>query len=221
MCIRDSLRTVEELTDYYAAFEAHVHALPTGPTRAKGLPKQVRELLEVVAARRQLAPLVAAYAQLKRERGCLDFADQVALAARLARDVPEVARQERERYRVILLDEFQDTSEAQLVLLRSLFADPAGGAPIPVIAVGDPHQSIYGWRGASATTLARFPRLFDPAPDGAQVRHLSVSWRNDEAVLAVANRIAAPLSAAAPILVRRLQPAPGAGTCLLYTSRCV
>ncbi|MCA0435648.1 MAG: ATP-dependent helicase [Actinobacteria bacterium] len=218
--LAEHLRTVEELTDYYAAFEAHVHALPTGPTRAKGLPKQVRELLEVVAARRQLAPLVAAYAQLKRERGCLDFADQVALAARLARDVPEVARQERERYRVILLDEFQDTSEAQLVLLRSLFADPAGGAPIPVIAVGDPHQSIYGWRGASATTLARFPRLFDPAPDGAQVRHLSVSWRNDEAVLAVANRIAAPLSAAAPILVRRLQPAPGVGTGVVEVARC-
>ena len=58
----------------------------------------------------------------------------------------------------VLLDEFQDTSEAQLALLRALFA--TGPAPVPVTAVGDPHQSIYGWRGASATTLTRFPEAF-------------------------------------------------------------
>lgn len=261
--LAEHLVTVEDLAGYYARCEQTVTALPAGVSRARGWPRQVGELLGVVAARRQLAPIVAAYAQAKRDRGCLDFADQVALAAHLARDFPDVARAERARYRVVLLDEFQDTSEAQLVLLRSLFAATDGGEQVPVMAVGDPHQSIYGWRGASATTLARFPRLFAP-PNGstragaeirgatpsewlpgtsthgtsadrtgaahpgpehpgpehtdvehtdaheAEVRHLSVSWRNSEGVLAAANHVAAPLVAASPITVRRLQAAPGA-----------
>lgn len=211
----EHLRGQDEVARYYEQFQDRVAALPLGATRARGLPRQVRELLAVVAARLQVMPIVEAYAEVKRARGCLDFADQVALAAQLARDFPDVARHERARYRVVLLDEFQDTSEAQLVLLRSLFADPAGGAQVPVVAVGDPHQSIYGWRGASATTLAQFPRLFAPAdsPDAsrARVRHLSVSWRNAEDVLVAANRVAAPLAVQSPIPVRRLQPAPGAG----------
>ena len=68
----------------------------------------------------------------------------------------EVGAAERPRFRAVLLDEFQDTSEAQLVLLRSLFVAP--GQPVPVTAVGDPHQSIYGWRGASADHADRLPR---------------------------------------------------------------
>ena len=192
----EHLCDLDAVDDLYTRLEEAVNRLPAGSSRARGLPKQVRELLAVVAARRQVLPLVAAYAAAKRRRGCLDFADQVALAARLARDFPDVARHERNRYRLVLLDEFQDTSEAQLVLLRSLFADASAGAQVPVVAVGDPHQSIYGWRGASATTLAQFPRMFAPgdahepgaAPGlepGAQVQHLSVSWRNTETVLAL------------------------------------
>ena len=65
----------------------------------------------------------------------IDFGDQVALAARLAREVPAVAAGERDRYRVVLLDEYQDTSHAQLELLRALFGDAH-----PVMAVGDPRQ---------------------------------------------------------------------------------
>ncbi|GAB78285.1 DNA helicase-2 / ATP-dependent DNA helicase PcrA [Austwickia chelonae] len=212
--LAEHLRTVEEVEAFYAGFVDRVTALPLGSTRARGAPKPVRDLLEVVAARRQLLPLVTAYASAKRERDCLDFSDQVALAARLAREFAEVARQERSRYRVVLLDEFQDTSEAQMVLLRELFAvdRPGVGAPVPVMAVGDPHQSIYGWRGASATTLAHFPQQFAD-PDGAptQVRHLSVSWRNDQRILSVANCAAEPLTAASPVPVRRLVAAPGAG----------
>ena len=59
----------------------------------------------------------------------------------------------------MLLDEYQDTGEAQRVLLTSLF-----GGGHPVTAVGDPRQSIYGWRGASAGNLERFLADFRPAP---------------------------------------------------------
>lgn len=155
-----------------------------------GTPKApVRERLARLVAKQRVVPLVAAYAQRKRDLEVLDFGDQVALAARVALEVPEVAAGERERFRVVLLDEYQDTSHGQLVLLRALF-----GEGHPVTAVGDPHQSIYGWRGASAGNLQRFPADFARAggePSGTRV--LSTSWRNDAAVLAVANRVAADL----------------------------
>ncbi|WP_461024829.1 ATP-dependent helicase [Thalassiella azotivora] len=163
--------------------------------------------LAALAARRRLVPLLEAYQRRKRELEALDFGDQVALAARLAREVPEVGAGERGRFDVVLLDEYQDTSTAQLMLLRSLY-----GGGHPVTAVGDPHQSIYGWRGASAGNLERFGSDF-PRPDGtpAPVAWLSTSWRNDHAVLDVSNTLAAPLTASSRVEVRELSARPGAG----------
>lgn len=112
--------------------------------------------------RAQLLPLVAAYVAAKAEREVIDYGDQIALAARIAINHPGVGVLERARYQVVLLDEFQDTSHAQLELLRALF-----GSGHPVTAVGDPCQSIYGWRGASAGNLKRFAATFPPpAPTG-------------------------------------------------------
>src|SRR5690606_17883787 len=107
--------------------------------------KAQKRPLAVQAAREQLLPLVEAYERLKRRREVIDYGDQMALAARIAARHREVGEIERSRFAVVLLDEYQDTSHAQLVLLRSLF-----GGGHPVTAVGDPCQSIYGWRGASA-----------------------------------------------------------------------
>ncbi len=101
--------------------------------------------------REQLLPLVRAYAAAKAEREVIDYGDQMALAARIAIAHQEVGVAERARYQIVLLDEFQDTSHAQLELMRALF-----GGGHPVTAVGDPCQSIYGWRGASAGNMRRF-----------------------------------------------------------------
>jgi DNA helicase-2/ATP-dependent DNA helicase PcrA len=176
---------------------------------------RVRELAGKLAAKGRLVPLVEAYLDRKRRLEVLDFGDQVATAARIAEQAPEVATGERARYRVVLLDEYQDTSHGQLVLLRALFGDGH-----PVTAVGDPHQSIYGWRGASAGNLQRFPADF-PWADGspAPVGYLSTTWRNDTAVLAVANAVAGPLRhpadplpAPASVDVPPLAPRPAAGS---------
>src|SRR3712207_8768980 len=115
----------------------------------------------------------------------------MARAARVARDHPEVGAIERGRFKVVLLDEYQDTSHAQVVLLRSLFGDGH-----PVTAVGDPCQSIYGWRGASAGTLDRFPAEF-AAAGGREAWTLTLtrSWRNRPEILRVANAMSAPLRA--------------------------
>jgi len=177
-------------------------------SRKKAYPATVRTALAVLRERRAIVPLLERYAELKRSRDSMDFADQMALAAQLAMTVAEVGKAERGRFRAVLLDEFQDTSEAQLQLLRALFV--AAGDPVPVTAVGDPHQSIYGWRGASSTTLDRFRSDFAD-PDPATVLHLSTSWRNDRVVLDAANVVAAPLAATTRVDVRSLAPRPDAG----------
>ncbi|MBF8194251.1 ATP-dependent helicase [Nonomuraea sp. K274] len=159
-----------------------------------------RKPVGVQAAREQLLPLVEAYERLKRRREVIDYGDQMSLAARIAANHKEVGEIERSRYAVVLLDEYQDTSHAQLVLLRSLY-----GGGHPVTAVGDPCQSIYGWRGASAGNLRRFPRDFRTgAGDPAEIRQLSVSFRNGDRVLDVAARVQLPLRMDArevPVLV--------------------
>ena len=107
---------------------------------------------------------------------------------------------------MVLLDEYQDTSHAQLKLLNALF-----GNGHPVTAVGDPCQSIYGWRGASAGNLRRFARDF-PARSGnpAPVQKLSTSFRNAGRVLDAAAALQAELRAQAPD-VPLLEPAPDRG----------
>jgi DNA helicase II / ATP-dependent DNA helicase PcrA len=160
--------------------------------------------------REQLLPLVRAYAAAKAEREVIDYGDQMALAARIAIAHPEVGAAERSRYQIVLLDEFQDTSHAQLELMRALFERGH-----PVTAVGDPCQSIYGWRGASAGNMRRFAAKFPPAPvvDGtagtdrqAEVRLLSTSFRNTGKVLDVAAAIQRDLRQAAPEVPRLIAP---------------
>ena len=158
------------------------------------VPKAVTDILRTQRTREQLLPLAAAYASAKAAREVIDYGDQMALAARIASRHPVVGQAERARYQVVLLDEYQDTSHAQLVLLSSLF-----GGGHPVTAVGDPCQSIYGWRGASAGNLRRFRSDFAAAGgEPAPVRVLSTSFRNTGNVLAAAGAIQADLREAAP-----------------------
>ncbi|WP_240675367.1 ATP-dependent DNA helicase [Cellulomonas endophytica] len=195
-----------------AAIEALADAVEATPPVGRGPRADLRDVLESLRLRRRLLDVVGDLRARKRAADAIDHGDQVALAARVAEEVPAVGAAERARFRVVLLDEYQDTSHAQVRLLTALF-----GGGHAVTAVGDPHQSIYGWRGASAGGLARFPAGFPVvAPDGrrrpASVHPLSTSWRNDRAVLAAANVAAAPLHAGVrglelPVLGAR----PGAG----------
>jgi DNA helicase-2/ATP-dependent DNA helicase PcrA len=198
---------LEQLEAYLDHLGDRIEALPTGSVRGGGAhPAAVRSLLTAVRTRRQIVPLVRAYAERKLAREALDFGDQLALAARLAERFPDIGRTERARTRTVLLDEFQDTSHAQLVMLRELF-----GGGHSVTAVGDPNQSIYGWRGASSGTLRTFLTDFPTVGGGRpELRSLSTSWRNDEAVLVVANRTAEPLRDSA-LAFSELTARPDAG----------
>ncbi|MFF8670828.1 UvrD-helicase domain-containing protein [Streptomyces sp. NPDC015242] len=166
----------------------------------------LRKVPEAAAARRELAELVSRYRAAKRERDLLDFGDQIALSARLAK-VPEVGRALRDEFRVVLLDEYQDTSVAQRVLLAGLFGEGTGH---PVTAVGDPCQAIYGWRGASVANLDDFPEHFAHADGRPATRQaLSENRRSGGRLLDLANGLAEPLRAL-HAGVEALRPAPGA-----------
>ncbi|MFI5794782.1 UvrD-helicase domain-containing protein [Streptomyces sp. NPDC051677] len=166
----------------------------------------LRKVPETAAARRELADLVLRYRAAKRERDLLDFGDQIAMAARLGQ-VPEVGPILRDEFRVVLLDEYQDTSVAQRILLAGLFG---GGTGHPVTAVGDPCQAIYGWRGASVANLDDFPEHFAHT-DGSRARRQSLSEnrRSGGRLLDLANGMAEPLRAL-HAGVEALRPAPGA-----------
>ncbi|MER6185636.1 ATP-dependent DNA helicase [Streptomyces sp. NPDC001652] len=166
----------------------------------------LRKVPEAAAARRELAELVVRYRAAKRERDLLDFGDQIALSAELAQ-IAEVGRILRDEFRVVLLDEYQDTSVAQRVLLAGLFG---AGTGHPVTAVGDPCQAIYGWRGASVANLDDFPEHF-AHPDGhlATRQSLSENRRSGGRLLDLANGLAEPLRAM-HAGVEALRPAPGA-----------
>lgn len=142
-----------------------------------------QELIDIARLRLAELPIVARFNEVRRERNLFTFDDQMSVAASMASQHKDVVELERSKFQAVLLDEYQDTSQSQLRLLSALFGDSHS-----VMAVGDPFQSIYGWRGASADTIETFYRYFPArAKDKEQRFPLSISWRNDLKVLDLAN----------------------------------
>src|SRR4029077_8202234 len=219
--LAEHLVDTTQLRDTHVELERLVHTLPAGPyQRDRGPSQWLLRLLSTQAERTELVPLIDALHRRMRADKVMDFGGQMAAAARLVSTVPQVGEQLRSRYRVVLLDEYQDTGYAQRVLLSSLFG---GGVDeeLALTAVGDPIQSIYGWRGASATNLPRFTTDF-PLPDGgpAPVLELRTSWRNPPRALHVANAVSADArrrSVAVRALRSRPDAEPGTVRCALLT----
>ena len=194
--------TVKEARDALEGFGRDLEQIgATNDTARRTLRANARRLA-------YLGP-VEEFQRRKREGGLLDFSDQLVLATRIVRGAPAVRAQVRDEFQAVLLDEFQDTSVIQMELLSLLFHDHA------VTAVGDPNQAIYGWRGASASSLERFLDRFQDGPaQPGQTLTLSTAWRNDRNILRAANRVAAPLrehSRAAKSPVLRARPGAGEG----------
>ena len=148
----DDVRRVdgEALVRFRAAAEEE----RAGKNRSTYLDK-IEGAANAIERRGELLGLVAGYRRMKADLGLMDFSDQIELGARLAEDQPEVGVAEREKFKVVLLDEYQDTSVAQATMLSRLF-----GGGHAVTAVGDPNQAIYGWRGASVSNILGFAETF-------------------------------------------------------------
>ncbi|WP_152360658.1 ATP-dependent DNA helicase [Microlunatus speluncae] len=158
----------------------------------------VKRAMIATEERLELASLVRDYQELKRNLGMVEFADQMAIAARLAAEVPQVSASLRAAFKVVLLDEYQDTSAAQAIMLRGLFSGrtPSDGLGHPVTAVGDPFQAIYGWRGAAASNILQFAGEFRTSKGQQSPRFaLTVNRRSGHTILDVANVLSRPLRA--------------------------
>lgn len=191
-------------------FLAETESYPTGPRARVEFTKTLMGWRSKQEERTKLLPLVEELDAELRRRGVVTFNEQMSVAAKLARDHRTVGASQRARFRVVMLDEYQDTSHAQRVLLRSLFGEGAD-PELTVTAVGDPMQAIYGWRGATAANLEAFVEDFPTAQGPAPKKQLTTSWRNPPEVLDLANGVSdAVLGPAETRAVAALEARPGA-----------
>lgn len=172
---------------------------------------EVRAAIATLQERLVLLQMVDQLQEYRKLHGALSFNDQMSIAATLVEKFPDIGQQERNKYRVVLLDEYQDTSYSQVRFLSHLF-----GEGHSVTAVGDPNQAIYGWRSASPETLGTFGQRFprkdkQPVP----VYKLLTTWRNDQQILTLANlvidRIAESQTVRADVDRLALRPKAGPG----------
>jgi len=140
--------------------------------------------VQATRKRRDFAKIIRLYLERKARLRRIDYGDQIRLAVRVLTEHADVAAELRERYPVVLLDEYQDTDPAQKVMLRKLC--PEGAA---VTAVGDARQAIYAWRGASMFNLINFHREFlrEGGLDAHQAT-LSENFRSGRKIVELANR---------------------------------
>ena len=131
-------------------------------------------------SKRQLVQIYSAYEATCQQRGVVDFAELLLRAFELLRDNATLLAHYQERFRHILVDEFQDTNTLQYDWLRLL----AGNQGVLTV-VGDDDQSIYGWRGGRADHLQRFLRDY---PNASVVR-LEQNYRSTATILAAANHL--------------------------------
>ncbi len=181
--------------------------------------RPTRNIERVIAAtqeRMMISHAVDAYRAAKDSEGVMDFADLMRFADTITRTSPEVVSIYRDSYAAVLLDEYQDTSVVQRDILQRLFGDGH-----PVLAVGDPKQSIYSFRGAAAGNITRFPEHF-PARSAApaQVHALSANYRSGDRILASANELAAAAGISESVqLVAGSERSAGTVEALLFDTR--
>lgn len=182
----------QQVIDFCTEQLAAYAAVPE-PRRETKTERDILKVQRLLRNRRVYARMAMSYARVKARMQVLDFGDLMRFAARIAEADSAIREGERARFKVVLLDEFQDTSHAQMSLFSSIYgADEAAGIPAhPVMAVGDPKQSIYGFRGASDGQMFSFYRHFPTKH--VQPLFLSIAWRNDISVLNAANHVAEKL----------------------------
>ncbi|MFP7366344.1 UvrD-helicase domain-containing protein [Corynebacterium callunae] len=200
--------TAEDILEESEPFIRLFEELPKAPRQKNELNKDLSDWRDTQITRLQYLPLVKQLKQELHERAVITFGEQMSKAARLASLHPQVGYSQRRRFRVVMLDEYQDTSHSQRVLLRSLFGGTDPG--LTVTAVGDPMQAIYGWRGATAANLENFVEDFPVITlDGntkAPKNELTTSWRNPPEVLTLANAVSREVLGPPESPTRTVQP---------------
>jgi len=131
-----------------------------------------------------------AYQEILRHRGAVDYPAMLALPLRLFIEHPSALRLCQDSYRVVLCDEFQDVCASQYAVLRSLAARHHN-----LIVVGDPQQTLYGWRGADIRFLDGFRRDFPET----RIMSLHQNFRSTRQIVDCANALGASLPSSRPL----------------------
>ncbi len=149
-------------------------------SRAKNLLQTAEEYAKDAADfyEKSVARAYVAYAKIMRENSALDFDDLLLIVARLLHKNESVRNELQHRYRYLLIDEYQDTNHAQFSIAHALAAGHGN-----ICVVGDPDQSIYGWRGADITNILEFETYF---PNGIIVP-LGENFRSTGHIVAAAS----------------------------------
>ncbi len=126
------------------------------------------------------AKVYEAYQENILENNLVDFDDLLMLTYRILDENPELRRETSNRYRYIMVDEYQDTNELQLKLLEHLASEHNN-----LCVVGDDDQSIYGWRGANIRNILEFAENFK----GAKTIKLETNYRSTNPILLAANTL--------------------------------
>jgi DNA helicase-2/ATP-dependent DNA helicase PcrA len=169
------------------------------PRRLAGAVSNLKnELLDPVEAaeaakgpdQRMIAEAYALYQRRLREAKALDFDDLIMTTVHLLQSHPQVAAYYRQRFRHVLVDEYQDTNHAQYVLVKELVGVRTGDVPdapppAELCVVGDADQSIYAFRGATIRNILEFERDF---PDATTIL-LEQNYRSTQAILSAANSV--------------------------------
>ncbi|BDU11135.1 ATP-dependent DNA helicase [Aurantimicrobium sp. INA4] len=204
--IADNVSDPVEIVSFARSLDEHTVNMPLdvpGSRKSAAVDAWVKAR-EVGTTLPVLVDLAVQFSEAKRRKGLIEYSDQVALALEICHRFNSVVADFRSQFKVVLLDEYQDTSVVQTKLLSMLFAQT------PVMAVGDPHQSIYGWRGASADNIEQFGAAFGSSVENTKTYSLSTSWRNPVGVLAAANVLVSPLTAKTQVPVEQLRAKPDA-----------
>jgi DNA helicase-2/ATP-dependent DNA helicase PcrA len=130
--------------------------------------------------RASIARVFQLYEERLHKNNALDFDDLLIKTVRLLRDVPEVRDRYNDRFKYLLVDEYQDTNQLQFALIRLLTEKQQN-----ICVVGDPDQSIYRWRGADITNILKFEEHF-PA---AKVIRLEENYRSTQNILDLASGV--------------------------------
>ncbi len=131
-----------------------------------------------------LGSVFARYQKELKNLNAVDFDDLLLLTVKLLGEHVDVRQRWQERFRYIMIDEFQDTNRLQLEIISHLARREDGGAA-NIAVVGDDDQSIYGWRGAEVANILEFENHF---PDPTIVK-LEQNYRSTSAILNTANRL--------------------------------
>lgn len=149
-------------------------------SRAKDYALSPEDDLSMISYDREFPEMYRAYQDRLDEIGNVDFGDLIMKPVELLRENEEIKNRIRQRFSVILVDEYQDSNVAQFYLLKELY-----GPETYICVVGDDDQSIYRFRGAEVQNIIQFPEIFP----GTEIVRLEENYRSTQNILSIASSV--------------------------------